>query len=93
MKRSAPSGIPEDERRRILERPDGFYFRSEDGRREYGPYPSMVEAVAEMEATDEGGYEPGESLAEAEDEIGISNWIDPDTGEPAEEGIPRTEDH
>ena len=38
-------------------------------------------------------YEPGETLAEAEDEIGISDWIDPDTGEPAEESIPRTEDH
>ena len=38
-------------------------------------------------------YEPGESLAEAEDEIGISGWIDPDTGQPAEESIPRTEDH
>ena len=77
----------------MLFRSDGFYFRSEDGRREYGPYTSMVEAVAEMEATDEGDYEPGESLAEAEDEIGISDWIDPDTGESAEEGIPRTEDH
>ena len=35
----------------------------------------------------------GTTLAEAEDEIGISGWIDPDTGQPAEESIPRTEDH
>lgn len=93
MRRTAPAGIPEDERRRVIERPDGFYWRAEDGRAEYGPFPTMVEAVADMEATDESDYEPGESLAEAEDEIGISDWIDPDTGEPAEEGIPRTEDH
>ena len=32
-------------------------------------------------------------LCEAEDEIGISSWIDPDTGQPAEESIPRTEDN
>jgi hypothetical protein len=28
--------------------------------------------------------EPGETLDEAESEIGINDWIDPDTGEPAE---------
>jgi hypothetical protein len=27
---------------------------------------------------------PGETLQEAEDEIGIADWIDPETGEPAE---------
>ena len=41
----------------------------------------------------EADFEPGESLEEAEDEIGIANWVDPDTGAPAEEGIPRLEDH
>ena len=34
-----------------------------------------------------------ETLEEAEDEIGVAGWIDPDTGEPAEEGVPRIEDH
>jgi hypothetical protein len=29
-------------------------------------------------------FEEGESLAEAEAEIGIADWADPDTGEPAE---------
>jgi hypothetical protein len=42
---------------------------------------------------EENAYEPGETLAEAEEEIGISAWIDPDTGQPAEDSIPRTEDH
>lgn len=37
-------------------------------------------------------YQPGESLEEAEAEIGISGWIDPDTNEPAEESVPRIED-
>lgn len=94
MRRAAPpTGIPEDDRSRIIERPDGFYFRAEDSDAEYGPFPTLAEAVSEMQATEEGEYEPGETLAEAENEIGISDWIDPDTGEPAEESIPRTEDH
>ena len=99
MGRTVPSGMPEDDRSRIVERPDGFYWQPEDRKKEYGPYPSLIEAVADMQAGDAGdsafdtAYEPGETLAEAEDEIGISGWIDPDTGQPAEESIPRTEDH
>ena len=38
-------------------------------------------------------YEPGETVAEAEAEIGISDWTDPDTGLPAEEDRTRTEEH
>jgi hypothetical protein len=94
MGRTVPTGTPEDDRARIVERPDGYYWRAEDGRTEYGPFPTLLAAVADMQA--DGGdsdYEPGESLAEAEDEIGIATWIDPDTGQPAEESIPRTEDH
>lgn len=97
MRRTVPAGTLEDDRARIIERPDGFYWHTEDRRTEYGPYPTLIEAVADMQtAGDSGGdslYEPGETLEEAEDEIGISNWIDPDTGQPAEESIPRTEDH
>lgn len=94
MRRTAPpAGIPEEDRARIIERPDGFYYRAERGNGEYGPFPTLAEAVADMQATGEEDFEPGETLEEAEDEIGISSWIDPDTGEPAEEGIPRTEDH
>ena len=46
-----------------------------------------------MQSSEEAAIEPGESLAEAEDEIGISDWVDPDTGELAEETRPRTEEH
>jgi hypothetical protein len=94
MVKTVPTGTPEDDRSRIVERPDGFYWRAEDGQSEYGPFPTLLEAVADMQAPgDESDFEPGESLAEAEEEIGISDWIDPDTGQPAEESIPRTEDH
>ena len=88
-----PDTKPEDDRARIIERPDGFYWHATDRGAEYGPFPTLSEAADDMRSADESAYEPGETLAEAEDEIGISGWIDPDTGEPAEESIPRTEDH
>ena len=93
MRRKVPAQKPEDDRARTIERPDGYYWRAEDRGAEYGPFPTLPEAVADMQSADESAYEPGETLAEAEDEIGISGWIDPDTGQPAEESIPRTEDH
>lgn len=88
-----PAGPPEDERARIVEKPGGFYCLSEDGKEAYGPFPTLAEAVSAIQSDGEAALEPGESLEEAEDEIGIAKWIDPDTGEPAEESVPRLEDH
>jgi len=96
MGRTVPSGTPEDDRARIVERPDGYYWHTQDRSAEYGPFPNLLEAVADMQAggdSSESSFEPGETLAEAEEEIGVSGWIDPDTGQPAEDSIPRTEDH
>jgi len=45
-----------------------------------------------MEYAD-GNLEDGEPLEEAESDIGIADWIDPDTGEPAEDSVPHIEDH
>ena len=84
---------PEPDRARVIERPDGFYWQSEDRSEEYGPFQTLPEAVAAMNSANESDLEPGESLEEAEDEIGIAGWIDPDTGQPAEESVPRIEDH
>jgi hypothetical protein len=39
---------------------------------------------AEIDAPVLEELEPGETLREAEDEVGINQWIDPETGEPAE---------
>jgi hypothetical protein len=95
MRRTVPAGTPKETRSRVVERPDGFYWQPEDRSTEYGPFPTLLEAVTDMQSAGAGDsdYEPGETLEQAEDEIGISAWIDPDTGEPAEESIPRTEDH
>ena len=76
---------------RVIERPDGFYWQSTIDGRESGPFATLVDAVEQMRFQDEGGIEPGESLEEAE--LGIADWRDPDTGELAEEGIPRVEEH
>jgi len=93
MTQPIPETPAEYDRTRVVERPDGFYWQAKEGGREYGPFPSLLEAVEDMQYREESSYEPGESLEEAEDEIGISRWIDPETGEPAEEQPTRTEDH
>ena len=81
---------------RVIERPDGFYWESKAKRETHGPFATLAEAEADMlsggaAAAEE--IEPGESLQEAESELGISEWIDPDTGVPAEDSVPRIEDH
>ncbi len=68
----------------ILKHPDGYYWTAPDGKQEFGPFASYEDALADMQASDEESPEPGESLQEAESELGISDWIDPETGEPAE---------
>ncbi len=68
----------------IFSRPDGYYWQPSNGRQEFGPFESWDLARADIDLYDEEGLEPGETLQEAEDEIGISDWIDPDTGAPAE---------
>jgi|SRR5689334_17261427 hypothetical protein len=78
---------------RVVERPDGFYWEKAKGE-SHGPYATLAEAEADMladGAADE--LEDTETLQEAESELGIAEWIDPDTGGPAEDHIPRLEDH
>ena len=79
---------------RVIERPDGFYWEKSKGET-YGPFATLAEAEADMLAggPTEQAEEPIESLQEAESELGISEWIDPDTGGPAEDNVPRIEDH
>ena len=56
------------------------------------PFPTRAEAEADMLSSGGEDLEPGESLQEAESELGISDWIDPDTGGPAEDNVPHIED-
>ncbi len=76
---------------RVIERPDGFYWESKDSGEVFGPFMTLVDAIGDMQTVDDTDYEPGETLEEAEEELGISDWIDPETGLPGEES-PRLED-
>ena len=50
------------------------------------------DADAELLPTDE-ELDTADDLHETEAELGINEWIDPDTGVPAEDSVPRLEDH
>jgi len=92
MSQPIPVTPPDYDRTRITERPNGFFWQAKDGGREYGPFATLLEAVLDMQAGDNGAPEPGETLQEAEAEIGIADWVDPETGVPAEEERPRIRD-
>lgn len=93
MTQLIPQTPPDFDQTRVIERPDGFYWQSKAGGREYGPFTTLIEAVQDMEQEDDSSFEPGETPAEAKAEIGIADWNDPETGEPAEEDGTRIEDH
>jgi hypothetical protein len=93
MTQVIPETQPEYDRTRIIERPDGVYWQDKEGGREYGPFPTLLEAVQDMEVGGDRSLESGGTVGEAEEEIGISDYLDPDTGQPAEDGVPRLEDH
>lgn len=93
MSQVIPETAPDFDETRIIERPDGFYWQSKSDGKEYGPFPTLLEAVQDMDFADGTEIEPGETLEEAEADIGIADWIDQETGAPAEEGTPRLNEH
>lgn len=68
----------------IIERPDGYYWQAPDGRAEVGPFESYETAQADRDAVGDERPDSSETLREAEGDIGINEWIDAETGEPAE---------
>ena len=84
----APEELPDqtdgDDEGRIVERPDGYHWIALDSRQEFGPFETPELAQVDMDAADENAPEPVQTLQEAERDIGIADWIDPETGEPAE---------
>ena len=93
MTQIIPETQPDFDKTRIIERPDGFYWVNQDTDQQYGPFTTLLEAAHDMSYTGAGALEAGETIHEAEEEIGINGWIDPDTGEPAEETHTHIEDH
>ena len=81
---SAPDDGEDAQPTPIVERPDGYYWMAGEGGVEVGPFDSYDLAEADRDAAGADSPEPGESLVEAEDEIGINEWLDGETGAPAE---------
>ena len=95
MKKKATPPPPVRDETRVIERPDGFYWQSMASGKTTGPFDTLLEATLDMQSADdsEGEGQAYETLEEAEASLDISDWIDPDTGSPAEETMPRIEDH
>jgi hypothetical protein len=77
---------------RVVEHPDGWYWLAPDGHQQFGPFESMEAVLADMDIAD-AGPDAGQTLAETERVMGLSDWIDPDTGTLAEDTPVRLEDH
>ena len=52
MTQVIPETQPDFDRTRLIERPDGFYWKEKGEPREYGPFASLLEAVQSMQAAD-----------------------------------------
>lgn len=78
---------------RVIERPDGYWVQPQGGGHERGPYASFVDALEDTRAAEEGELEPGNTLAAIEAELGVCDWIDPETSAPAEDSVPHIEEH
>lgn len=87
MARPIPQASRDYENTSVIERPDGFYWNDKENDKVFGPFPTLLDAIQDMEYNAESDYEPGETLEEAEEEIGISDWIDQETGQPGEDSV------
>ena len=77
----------------VVQHPDGYYWLAADGNQQFGPFATRAEALLDMNTASEDGIEPGETLLEAEQELGLADWVDPDSGQLAEQTWTRIEDH
>ena len=68
----------------VIERPDGHDWQAPDGHQGGGPFESYELAQSGRDAVGDEALAPGETLQEAVHEIGIADWIDAETGQPAE---------
>lgn len=80
----ASAGTPADDRSALVEHPDGWYWVAADGHQQFGPFATPSLALQDRNVDDEQALSEGETIQEAEREIGIGDWIDAQTGAPAE---------
>lgn len=87
-----PVEAPPADPAELLHEADGWYWRSRDGREQAGPFASAADARADAQAA-LAGAEPGGLLREVEQQIGMADWVDPDSDGPAEDFVPHIEEH
>ncbi len=85
--------VSDDRLARVVNHPDGHYWVALDGHQQFGPFDSIEQALADMEVEENDFDAAPPSLEEVEDALGISSWIDPETGLPTEDSHVRLEDH
>ena len=99
--RVIPESVPAEpgaDETSLLEHPDGWYWVAPDGKQQFGPFETCSLARADRDRYGGGdGIETvseAETLRESEQAIGISEWIDAETGAPAEgQSPPHLEEH
>ena len=80
----APGATLADEIAALVEHPDGWYWIAADGHQQFGPFATRSLALQDRDRDNEEAPSEGETVQEAEREIGIADWIDAETGAPAE---------
>ena len=96
MTQKIPTTSAEFDHTRIIERPDGFYWQDDADGREYGPFQTMLEAAADMQLADDEAPDEdtgADDLRDAGELLGVPDWVDPDTGQLADDERTRTDDH
>jgi hypothetical protein len=93
MPRAIPDLTPEFENARIIERPDGFYWQSTETGEESGPFKTLSDAVEDMEFSGDSEFDVPDTLEEAEADLGVEGYIDPETGELEDPSLPRLDEH
>ena len=79
-----PAASKAVDRTALVEHPDGWYWVAADGHQQFGPFKTPSLALQDRDRDDEEAPSEGETVQEAEREIGIADWIDAETGAPAE---------
>lgn len=96
MTRVIPTTSADFDHTRIIERPDGYYWQDDVDGREYGPFQTMLEAVADMQLADDEAADAEadvDDVRETGDLLGVPDWVDPDTGHLADDERTRIDEH
>ncbi len=93
MPRAIPETTPEFDNARIIERPDGFYWQSMETDEESGPFRTLTDAVEDLEYNVDVEFDAPDTLEEAEADLGVEGYIDPETGELEDPSLPRLDEH